>query len=76
MSSKHIKKSQSQKIETLEARSAPSDASFIAEQPLNHLSNKSQGEVNTTAQTIDDSFTEVTQKRSRRENKQMAKEKM
>jgi len=41
MSSKHIKKSQSQKIDALEERSAPSDASFIAEQPLNQLSNKS-----------------------------------
>ena len=30
----------------------------------------------TTAQTFDDSFTEVTQKRSRRENKLATKEKM
>jgi len=56
-----------------------SDASSILANPLQaKLASKSQSgaENNTTAQTIDDSFTEVTQTRSRRENKQMAKEKM
>ena len=38
--------------------------------------NQNISEGNTTAQTFDDSFTEVTQRKSRRENKQMSKEKM
>ena len=40
------------------------------------IASSNGGVTDTTAHTIDDSFTEVTHRKGRRENKQMAKEQM